>query len=58
MLVLLRDQQCFHICLDQTLSHLHVSLFQNPIILLYNMERVGLHFKDYILNFVISQLWN
>ena len=28
--MLLRDQQCFHICLDHKLSHLHVSLFQNP----------------------------
>lgn len=35
MLVLLRDQQCFHICLDQKPSHLHVSFLSkshNPVI--------------------------
>ena len=57
IIVLLKDQQFFHINLDHKLSHIYVSLFYNFIILLYKVEREGLHFKGYILNFVISQLY-
>ena len=57
IIVLSKDQQFFHINLDHKLSHRYVSLFYNFIILLHKVEREVLHFKGYILNFVISQLY-